>query len=1450
MVKGWIAKRVEEVMSGTIGSEVRVSSVSVNLFNSVTADELVVYDKLGKRMINVDRVDLSFDCLALFEGKLRILNLKLLKGSLCVYKQSSDSEYNFQFVVDSLSPKGDSKKGLELEIGSVVLKDLDLSYDVVESPHVKQLVDVNHFVVKKIDCSLICNSLKENDLNLRLRNLSFKLSDSLGVDQLRSKIRLKNNSKLNADVLMGTLLFGDVSTFIHNSHVCLNIKGNSLVSILSDLRLCADVDISKKKKFGIVASLSNRGLRFDNNLQMSFSASVDGRKCLDVNTLSSFPSLSYVDADYNINLRREDVMPILYMLKVKFPNQILLDNFDKVLAEGSFSYNHGNLKSKGVIESNIGTISHNIDGTDRRVGFSLNFKDVDLPINNNKKVRFADASLDGFLGSDGVCLKKMFERFDFDLIRKLSFKTNFVVNKLDACGMVVDRAFSTVNYNNNNADVSLDVDGKDISLYCKSNMQLPELLTMVFNKTRSIGNHRNPSNKIVSLNARVDKLDINALGNLVRIPDFKSLNADDVDFQYWASDDFKFALKGCSFVYKKEKACHVNEAVLSRHVQNGVSLFELTGDSCVANLYTNMSFGDMENVCKMQLANHFPSLFNKKTLKYVGGADDCFADFKLSVLPGSFIERLFCDRLKLNSLFSAEGHVSLANNMSVLTAIAPCVSYDDMEYKNVSLYYNNKSDSLVGAVMLTRPFGDSAVRLEASLIGRSDLLNSQLRWQDIDDPKNSGTIQTRSLFSLGNSNSLCCDINVLPSEVYVRDTLWKVSPSNILYCDGKWIVNKFSVSRLNQFLKINANLSDQLNDFLLELNDVEISYLLSLVDFKPVEFSGRASGIVRNMPDFNQLMANLKVNNFKFNTGPMGVLSLDSRVDLDSMRICFDAKAQRTTDDSTMIDGSVDIRKNYLDLNIKSEKITLQFLNKYVRNFISDLDGTVSGRFHLFGNLSYLNMEGQHLINYMKFRPKMLNVLYSIGGDSLHLRPDTIDFGGIVLRDSYGNTSTISGSLNHHSLFDFDYKIDFGLNNLMVIDWEKEASKSFWGHVSANGNVSIAGDFDKVNIDGELSTSGGSEDCSVLYYNSETSALSEDEKSYIHFVSPQNADGSEVQNNTNVVLRDDGTDIFMNLKLNVNPNSTLNIITDPITNDYMSLVGSGPLSLSYYNKGRFLLNGQYGIKGGIYKLTIKDVIRRNFVIQPDGYLRFNGSLSDGDIYIKGVHKINSVSLSDLNIGASHSNSTIGADCILNFTGKTSEPKVSFDLDFPNANTDENKIIKNILLTEEDRNLQAVYLLSIGRFYTYNYNSFDNSGQSQSSVAMTSFLAGTLSGQINTLLQDAFRVTNWNFDTNIAAGRRGLDDMEVQGALSGKMFNNRLLFNGNIGYRDQITTYSNNFVGNFNLQWFLNNSGSISLKAYSETNDRYFTKSSLTTQGGGILFRRDFDRLHFFFRKRK
>ena len=74
-------------------------------------------------------------------------------------------------------------------------------------------------------------------------------------------------------------------------------------------------------------------------------------------------------------------------------------------------------------------------------------------------------------------------------------------------------------------------------------------------------------------------------------------------------------------------------------------------------------------------------------------------------------------------------------------------------------------------------------------------------------------------------------------------------------------------------------------------------------------------------------------------------------------------------------------------------------------------------------------------------------------------------------------------------------------------------------------------------------------------------------------------------------------------------------------------------------------------------------------------------------------------------------------------------------------------------------------------------------------------------------------------------------------ISTNFFNNRLLIDGNVGYRNQYG--SEDFIGDFNIEYKLNRSGRLRLKAYNQTNDRLYY-NSLYTQGLGIMYREDFD----------
>ena len=190
---------------------------------------------------------------------------------------------------------------------------------------------------------------------------------------------------------------------------------------------------------------------------------------------------------------------------------------------------------------------------------------------------------------------------------------------------------------------------------------------------------------------------------------------------------------------------------------------------------------------------------------------------------------------------------------------------------------------------------------------------------------------------------------------------------------------------------------------------------------------------------------------------------------------------------------------------------------------------------------------------------------------------------------------------------------------------------------------------------------------------------------------------------------------------------------------------------------------------------------------------------------------------------------------MDITGQLTAPEIKMGLELPNERDEVQALVRNYIPTDEQMNMQMLYLLSIGKFYTPEYVDVQ-----QNSNMMSSMLSSTLSGQLNNALSHIINNNDWNVGTNLSTGQKGWTDVEFEGVLSGQLLNNRLLINGNFGYRDNPLA-NTNFVGDFEAEWLVTRSGEIRLKAYNETNDRYYTRTNLTTQGVGIIFRKDFNR---------
>lgn len=207
---------------------------------------------------------------------------------------------------------------------------------------------------------------------------------------------------------------------------------------------------------------------------------------------------------------------------------------------------------------------------------------------------------------------------------------------------------------------------------------------------------------------------------------------------------------------------------------------------------------------------------------------------------------------------------------------------------------------------------------------------------------------------------------------------------------------------------------------------------------------------------------------------------------------------------------------------------------------------------------------------------------------------------------------------------------------------------------------------------------------------------------------------------------------------------------------------------------------------------------------------------------------------------------IPVNCVLQLDGMLLNPQITFDIELPSSNEEIERQVRSFIDTDEMMVRQVVYLLVLHKFYTPDYATNTTRSNEFSAVA-SSALSTQISNMLNTITDKV------QIGTNIRTNQDRLDDnTEVEMLLSSQLLDNRLIFNGNFGYRNSTTLQQNVFIGEFDLEYKLTPSGEIRLKAFNHANDMYqYLKQSLFTQGVGIMFKKDFTTLYdLFYRRRR
>ena len=613
-----------------------------------------------------------------------------------------------------------------------------------------------------------------------------------------------------------------------------------------------------------------------------------------------------------------------------------------------------------------------------------------------------------------------------------------------------------------------------------------------------------------------------------------------------------------------------------------------------------------------------------------------------------------------------------------------------------------------------------------------------------------------------------------------------------------------------------------------------------------VNFEGDATGTAYASSVFKKPVMNTRlfVKNFSLNQGRLGDLNVYGAWNNEKRGIYLDASIQDISPSPSRVIGMIYPLKpeSGLDLNIDAHELNLKFLEFYMKSIAQDIKGRGTGKVHFYGKFKGLNLDGAVMTDAsMKF--DILNTHFAVR-DTIHLAPTGLKFNNMHIADMEGHSGTLNGYLRFQHFKNINYRFEIQANNMLLMNTKESTDMPFFGTVYATGNALLAGNAIQ-GLDVNLAMTTNRNTVFTYINGNVASAASTQFIKFVDKTPRRNIQDSirvnsyfeQMQQKRQADEEEHQTDIRLNILVDATPDATMKIIMDPIAGDYISAKGTGNIRTEFYNKGDVKMFGNYRISQGIYKFSLQEVIRKDFIIKDGSTITFNGAPLDANMDIQASYTVNSASLNDLNpdVSSIAQQTNVRVNCIMNLSGILLRPTIKLGIELPNERDEIQTLVRNYISTEEQMNMQILYLLGIGKFYTE-----DAARNNQNSNVMSSVLSSTLSGQLNNALSQVFETNNWNIGTNLSTGDKGWTDMEVEGILSGQLLNNRLLVNGNFGYRDNPMA-NTNFIGDFEAEWLINRSGDIRLKAYNETNDRYYTKTNLTTQGVGIMYKKDFNK---------
>ena len=1380
-VQTFLGSTVATALAQKFGTEVSVGKINLGFFNRIIIDDVRMLDQKGDSMIYASRLSAKVDLLPLKDGKISVSSAQLFGLRANIYRQNAKSDMNIQFMLDSLASKDTTQhKPLDLRIGSVIIRHGSIAYNQRDIASAAGVFSPQHIGISNLSAHIALHHLTDNDIHLSIKKIAFTDKSGLQVKNLRFKV--------NADKHQARL--SDFQLELPKSHL-----------LLEDLIATYRTDEKGR--------LISETLQFEGGIKPSLITLSDVACFAPI--LRKWNDALYIDTHFSGTSTSARIHQLHFKTQ---SGSILLKANAKASDWNRKLHWLANIETLQVSDEGVEQIAANL-------GSKVKIPKEVLRLGNIYYKGVASGKGKSQIGTKGV-LRTDAGNVEIDAHQNGKQLYAKVDTKGINLGKILDNAKLGI------IAAHITAQGTKEHLVAKGEIPQFDFNNYRFSNIRLDGSY---NKGLIDGLASIADPNINLqVAGKYSIP----------KKQYEAQLNLAHLQPTVLGVKMADNTYTLNDIRVSAKNEGADSYLDLEAPFANIHVKGQYDYGTLVQTMTNMLASKLP------TLPGIGKTSNKTRNnfsIEAEIASTEILQRMLGVPLDIQQPVVIDGNISDLDRSVNLTAQLPAFSYNGSDYSGGALQMNTEGDTLkVDARIKTGAAGSISPTLHVKAAAADNTLMASLGYNNHSKSLPiHGALNAEAQFYKNTDNVSTAHVDIKPSLIHIGEKPWKVHPADITYSKNHLEIENFEVSHGDQHVAVNGLATPNKEDSIVaQLKDVDVEYILNLVNFHSVDFAGKASGkaIVKSIFNDPDAYAKLDIKDFEFEHGPMGILHANVNFNKELSQIDINAVADEGEKHQTLIDGYVSPKRNYIDLGIEAQGTNMKFMESFCGSFMDNIQARARGKVNLVGDLRDINLVGD-IYATGKMHMKQLGTEYSFRNLHAHAIPDDILLNNDTIFDRNHNMALVSGGIHHKHLTRLSYDLTLKAHNFLGYDTHEFGDNTFYGTVYATGEVGIHGKSGETIIDIDAEPGPGS----IFVYNvASPDAISD--KSFIHWhdIAPELTDSLKQQQKDADDDIDFSSDMRINFLVNATPNLTLKLMMDPQSGDYITLNGNGVLRANWFNKGSFDMFGNYVVDHGVYKLTIQNVIKKDFEFMPGGTIAFGGNPYNAPLNLQAKYTVNGVPLSDLSIGRSFSSNNIRVDCLMNITGTPQSPSVDFSMDLPTVNTDAKQMIYSVINSQEEMNQQVLYLLAIGRFYAQtknNQSSEDADQQSQTSLAMQSFLSGTISQQLNTVLSNVVKSNNWNFGANISTGDEGFNNAEYEGILSGRLLNNRLLFNGQFGYRDNANA-TQSFIGDFDLRYLIFPNGNLAVRMYNQTNDRYFTRNSLNTQGLGLIMKKDFN----------